>query len=59
MCAKVLKGILLSLCSLVLVSCSGAPKERKIDFIYMALGASDATGVGAIPLTVSLVHASI
>jgi hypothetical protein len=56
MCAKVLKGILLSLCSLVLVSCSGAPKERKIDFIYMALGASDATGVGAIPLTEGYVY---
>ncbi|HEX5941809.1 MAG TPA: SGNH/GDSL hydrolase family protein [Anaerolineales bacterium] len=56
MCRKVMKGILLSLCSLAILSCSGAPKERKIEFIYMALGASDATGVGAIPLTEGYVY---
>jgi len=52
---KVMKGILLSLCSLAILSCSGV-KERKIEFIYMALGASDATGVGAIPLTEGYVY---
>ncbi|HEU4502310.1 MAG TPA: hypothetical protein VFR82_11720, partial [Nitrospira sp.] len=56
MCRNVMKGILLSLCSLAILSCSGAPKERKIEFVYMALGASDATGVGAIPLTEGYVY---
>ncbi|HEY3474734.1 MAG TPA: hypothetical protein VGK56_09000, partial [Anaerolineales bacterium] len=56
MCKKVMKGLLLSLCSLAILSCSGTPKERKIEFIYMALGASDATGVGAIPLTEGYVY---
>ena len=41
---------------LALLSCSSAPKERKIEFIYMALGASDATGVGALPLTEGYVY---
>lgn len=31
MCGKVMKGILLSLCSLALVSCSGAPKDLVFD----------------------------
>lgn len=39
-----------------MLSCSGLPKEKKIEFIYMALGASDATGVGATPLTEGYVY---
>jgi lysophospholipase L1-like esterase len=38
------------------VACASAPKERKISFVYLALGASDATGVGAIPLTEGYVY---
>jgi lysophospholipase L1-like esterase len=38
------------------VGCASAPKEKKISFVYMALGASDATGVGAIPLTEGYVY---
>jgi acyl-CoA thioesterase-1 len=38
------------------VACGKAPKDRKITFIDMALGASDATGVGAIPLTEGYVY---
>ena len=46
----------LVLCTFALLSCSSGPKERKIEFIYMALGASDATGVGALPLTEGYVY---
>ena len=34
-----------------LASCGSGPREKKIEFVYLALGASDATGVGATPLT--------
>jgi acyl-CoA thioesterase-1 len=36
---------------LTLTSCGSGPREKKIEFVYLALGASDATGVGATPLT--------
>jgi acyl-CoA thioesterase I len=36
-------------------SCAGT-KERPIKFVYLALGASDATGVGAVPLTEGYVY---
>lgn len=36
-------------------SCAGR-QERKIEFVYTALGASDATGVGAVPLTEGYVY---
>ncbi len=38
-----------------LVSCGGT-RERPIQFVYLALGASDATGVGAVPLTEGYVY---
>ena len=34
-----------------LSSCGSGPREKKIEFVYLALGASDATGLGATPLT--------
>ena len=37
-------------------ACSQIPHERKIEFIYAALGASDVTGVGATPLTEGYVY---
>lgn len=37
--------------SLSLAGCGSGPREKKIEFVYLALGASDATGVGATPLT--------
>lgn len=43
--------VLACLASLHLAGCAGGPKDRKIEFVYLALGASDATGVGAFPLT--------
>src|SRR5262245_55117721 len=43
------------LCCLCLTACGGK-KERPIEFIYLALGASDATGVGALPLTDGYVY---
>ena len=33
------------------LACATPRKARKIEFVYLALGASDATGVGALPLT--------
>ena len=49
--------LLAVLCSFVaLLSCSSGPKERKIEFVYMALGASETTGVGATPLTDGYVY---
>lgn len=42
-------------CCLSLTGCGGK-KERPIDFIYLALGASDATGIGAVPLTEGYVY---
>ena len=40
---------------LLLAACGG-PKDKPIEFIYLALGASDATGVGALPLTEGYVY---
>jgi acyl-CoA thioesterase I len=37
--------------SLSLLACAKGPRDKKIEFVYLALGASDATGVGALPLT--------
>ena len=48
--------LLAVLCSFALLSCSSGPKERKIEFVYMALGASETTGVGATPLTDGYVY---
>ncbi len=42
-------------CCVTLVSCA-SPREKKIEFVYLALGASDATGVGAVPLTEGYVY---
>lgn len=42
-------------CCAGLLSCAG-PRERPIEFVYLALGASDATGVGAVPLTEGYVY---
>jgi acyl-CoA thioesterase I len=38
-----------------LTACAG-PRDRPIEFVYLALGASDATGVGAVPLTEGYVY---
>ncbi|MGQ0809640.1 MAG: SGNH/GDSL hydrolase family protein [Nitrospiraceae bacterium] len=43
--------ILVLAASVGLFACSGKPPEKKIEFVYLALGASDATGLGATPLT--------
>ena len=45
--------LLLSLC---LSACSQVSQERKIEFVYLALGGSDVIGVGAIPLTEGYVY---
>jgi lysophospholipase L1-like esterase len=53
---KRLTGVLCAtVCGLCLTACGGT-KEKSIEFIYAALGASDATGVGAVPLTEGYVY---
>ena len=45
-------GLILILVScFTVLACAKAPRDKKIEFVYLALGASDATGVGALPLT--------
>ena len=42
--------------SLSLFGCNSISQERKIEFVYLALGASDTTGVGATPVTEGYVY---
>jgi lysophospholipase L1-like esterase len=44
------------LLSLLLSACHNVQQERKIEFLYLALGASDVIGVGAVPLTEGYVY---
>lgn len=39
-----------------LAGCGSGPREKKIEFVYLALGASDATGIGATPMTEGYVY---
>jgi lysophospholipase L1-like esterase len=50
---SILGALLLSLC---LSACTRVQHERKIEFVYLALGASDVIGVGATPLTEGYVY---
>jgi hypothetical protein len=51
-----LRGILrIAVCCIFLTACGGT-KERPLQYIYLALGASDATGVGALPLMEGYVY---
>jgi len=43
--------VMAAVISLSLSGCGSGPREKKIEFVHLALGASDATGVGATPLT--------
>ena len=43
--------ILIMVSCFTVLACAKAPSDKKIEFVYLALGASDATGVGALPLT--------
>ena len=51
-CGRMLRG---AVCCLFLAACGGS-KEKPIEYIYLAFGASDATGVGAVPLTEGYVY---
>jgi acyl-CoA thioesterase I len=42
--------------SLFMAACGHVEQERKIEFIYLALGTSDVIGVGATPLTEGYVY---
>jgi lysophospholipase L1-like esterase len=55
MVRRLSRALGVAVCCLCLASCGGA-KEKSIEFIYLALGASDATGVGAVPLTEGYVY---
>jgi lysophospholipase L1-like esterase len=48
---KRLVGMILVIICFSVLACAKGPREKKIEFIYLALGASDAAGVGALPLT--------
>ncbi len=43
--------VIVCMASLLVSSCGSGPREKKIEFVYLAFGASDATSVGATPLT--------
>jgi lysophospholipase L1-like esterase len=47
----VIGWILVVVSCFTILGCAKTPRDRKIEFIYLGLGASDATGVGALPLT--------
>lgn len=49
---RMLRG---AVCCLFLAAC-GSSQEKPIEYIYLAFGASDATGVGAVPLTDGYVY---
>jgi lysophospholipase L1-like esterase len=51
-----LNAVLAVVVTLPLAGCPAKVPERKIDFVYLALGASDAAGVGALPLTEGYVY---
>jgi lysophospholipase L1-like esterase len=36
---------------LSMLACAKGPRDKKIEFIYLGLGASDAAGIGALPTT--------
>lgn len=50
---SIVGGCIVSLC---ISACTHVEQERKIEFIYLALGTSDVIGVGAIPLTEGYVY---
>ncbi|MGH7232217.1 MAG: SGNH/GDSL hydrolase family protein [Nitrospiraceae bacterium] len=43
--------VILTVTCVSMLACASGPRERKIEFVYLALGASDAAGVGALPTT--------
>src|SRR5690242_11137282 len=45
-----------ALLAVVSAACTHVEEERKIEFIYLALGGSDVIGVGATPLTEGYVY---
>jgi len=47
--------VIITTCLSVL-ACATVPREKKIEFVYLALGASDATGIGAFPLMEGYVY---
>jgi lysophospholipase L1-like esterase len=50
-------GIILIMVScFTVLACAKVPRDKKIEFVYLALGASDAAGVGALPLTEGYVY---
>ena len=44
------------LLSVLVSACSNVQQERKIELVYLAIGASDVMGVGAVPLTEGYVY---
>jgi lysophospholipase L1-like esterase len=53
---KVARAVSIVLVSLFVSSCAGVQLERKIEFVYLALGTSDVIGLGATPLTEGYIY---
>jgi lysophospholipase L1-like esterase len=53
---RVMSMMTAALLALLAAACTHVDHERKIEFIYLALGASDVIGVGATPLTEGYVY---
>lgn len=53
---RLVSRILLTAICVGVLACAKGPHDRTIEFVYLALGASDATGVGALPLTEGYVY---
>ncbi len=55
-CTRFFLVLVVLVCWIGLFACVKVPREQQIEFVYLALGASDATGVGALPLTEGYVY---
>jgi acyl-CoA thioesterase-1 len=53
---RAISVMVLFLVSVLSQACSHAPEGRTVEFVYLALGASDVIGVGATPLTEGYVY---
>jgi hypothetical protein len=53
---RMLSLMLVTVMCFGVLACAKGPRDRKIEFVYLGLGASDAAGVEALPLTEGYVY---